>query len=258
MSEETVALRVKELRKYFGSVRAVDGVSFELHEAEILGIVGPNGAGKTTLLNLISGVIKPDSGKVMTRIRGRMVDVTGWPPPKLSSIGIARAFQVPNVFEGLSVLDNLRAAIIARNRLYRSISKPYDGGLAGVDDEAWRLLEFVGLSDKYYVAARSLSHGERKLLDIAIALALNPRILLLDEPTAGLGSQDKDLVVDLIKKFRAEQRKSVIVVEHDLDVVFSVSDRVLVMYDGRVLAIGPPDAVRADPRVRKLYLGEST
>jgi branched-chain amino acid transport system ATP-binding protein len=234
------------LRKYFGSVRAVDGVTLRLREAEVLGIVGPNGAGKTTLLNILSGVLKPDAGRVLLRLGGRVVDVTGWPPARLASYGVARAFQIPSVFENMSVIDNVRAAVVGRMRLYARTLKPYDGGLREVDEEAWSIMEFLGLEGKAYTLARDLSHGDRKLLDIALALALRPRVLLLDEPTAGLSAAEKQSVTRLVARLREEKRVSVILVEHDLDVVFAVSDRVMVMYEGRVLAEGDPDAVKRD------------
>ena len=251
-------LRGMDLKKYFGRVRAVDGVTLSLVESEILGIVGPNGAGKTTLLNILSGILKPDGGKVLLRVEkepSKFIDVTGWPPQRLAMLGVARAFQIPNVFDNLTVLDNVRTAIIGRKRLHRRPFKPYEGGLPDVDSEAEDILEFVGLKGQSYKRARDLSHGGRKLLDIALSLSLHPRILMLDEPTAGLSFSEKEAISRLIARLRSERRISIIIVEHDLDVIFRVSDRVIVMHEGRILAEGPPDSIREDERVRKVYLG---
>ncbi|BEP17300.1 ABC transporter ATP-binding protein [Pyrofollis japonicus] len=254
MGEAREVLVVENARKYFGGVRAVDDVTLKLLEREILSIVGPNGAGKTTLLNIVFGVIKPDKGRVLLRVGDKFLDVTGWPPRRLVRIGLARAFQTPSVFNDMTVIDNVRAAIIARKKALFSLKGYY--ALGDVEEEAWQLLDYFGLGDKAYVLAKDLSHGERKLLDIVLALASRPRVLLLDEPTAGLSASEKQTVMEIIKRLRDDMGVSVIVVEHDLDVVFGVSDRVVVMYEGRVLAEGPPSVVQEDERVRTLYLGE--
>lgn len=243
------------LRKYFGNVKAVNGVSFKLGEGETLGIIGPNGAGKTTLLNLLSGVLKPDAGRVLVRGDKGYVDVTGWSPARIARMGIARAFQVPSIFEGLTVIDNVRAALIASKRLYSWRMDHYDS-IPEVEEEAWKLLEFFGLQEKGYTLARDLAHGEKKVLDVAMALALKPRVLLLDEPTAGLSAAEKPQVIEMLDRLKKASRISIIVVEHDLDVVFAVSDRVLAMHEGRVISEGPPEKVRRDPLVKEAYLGE--
>jgi branched-chain amino acid transport system ATP-binding protein len=243
------------LRKYFGNVRAVDGVSLKLGEGETLGIIGPNGAGKTTLLNLLSGVLKPDAGRILVRGERGYVDVTGWSPAKIARMGVARAFQMPSIFENLTVIDNVRAALVAARRLYAGRTEHYDA-IPEVEEEAWKLLEFFGLEEKGHVLARDLAHGEKKALDIAIALALKPRVLLLDEPTAGMSAAEKPQVVEMLNRLKKVSGISVVVVEHDLDVVFAVSDRVLAMHEGRVISEGPPERVRSDPLVKEAYLGE--
>lgn len=247
-------LIAENLKKYFGGVRAVDGVSLALGYAEIVGIVGPNGAGKTTLLNILSGVLKPDQGRVLLNMGDRFSDVTGWPASKLVRVGVAKAFQTPRIFPNMTVIDNVRAALIGRKKSYFAIRGYYS--LKDVEREAWSLLSYVGLSSKAYYEAKDLSHGEKKLLDVVLALALEPKLLLLDEPTAGLSVSEKKLVMDVVKKLREDLGVSIIIVEHDLDVVFSASDRVIVMYDGRILAEGDPESVQRDERVRMLYLGE--
>ncbi|MET1101180.1 MAG: ABC transporter ATP-binding protein [Pyrodictiaceae archaeon] len=252
--EKRELLVAENLKKYFGGVRAVDGVSLALGYAEIVGIVGPNGAGKTTLLNILSGVLKPDAGRVLLNIGGRLFDVTGWPARKLVSVGVAKAFQTPRIFLNMTVIDNVRAALIRRKRGYFAIRGYY--GLRDIEEKAWSLLSYVGLSSKAYYEARDLSHGEKKLLDVILALALEPKLLLLDEPTAGLSVSEKDLVMDVVKKLRKDLGISIIIVEHDLDVVFNVSDRVIVMYEGRILAEGSPESVQRDEKVKALYLGK--
>ncbi len=250
-------LKGEDLRKHFGNVRAVDGVSLHVMPGETLSIIGPNGAGKTTLLNLVSGIIRPDAGRVMVRRGDRYVDVTGWSPARITRLGVARAFQVPNIFDNMTVIDNMRAALVGATGVYSRTLKPYYS-IAGVEEEAWRLLEFFGLAGKAEALARDLSHGEKKVLDIALALASKPSILLLDEPTAGLSAAEKPLITGLLKRLRDEAGVAIVVVEHDLDVVFEVSDRVMVMHEGRLLAEGPPEEVRRDPRVKEAYLGEES
>lgn len=247
-------LVVEEVRKYYGRVTAVDGVSLTVEEGSVVGLIGPNGAGKTTLLDIISGVVKPDTGKVKLVTSQGEVDLTGRPISYITRMGVARAFQIPNVFSGLTVLDNLRTAIVASRKIYLNPARSYDA-LPGVDEEAARLIGLVGLEGREGVKASSLSHGERKLLDIAMALTIKPRVLLLDEPTAGLSAVEKGRIVELIRSLRS-RGIPMLVVEHDLDVVFSVSDNVVAMHEGKVLVEGSPEKVRSDPRLRIAYFGE--
>ncbi|MCE4602873.1 MAG: ABC transporter ATP-binding protein [Desulfurococcales archaeon] len=247
-------LVVEDVRKYYGRVAAVDGVSLTVEEESVVGLIGPNGAGKTTLLDIISGVVKPDTGRVKLATEEGEIDLTGRPISYITRMGVSRAFQIPNVFSGLTVLDNLRTALVASRRLYTRSTRSYES-LPGVDEEAHRLASLVGLGDRMEVPASSLSHGERKLLDIAMALTTKPRVLLLDEPTAGLSAVEKGRIVELIRDLRG-RGIPMLVVEHDLDVVFSVSDRVVAMHEGKVLVEGRPEEVRSDPRLRVAYFGE--
>ena len=247
-------LIVEDVRKYYGKVTAVDGVSLTVEEGSIVGLIGPNGAGKTTLLDIISGVVKPDTGSVRLVTPEGVVDLTGKPISYITRMGVSRAFQIPNTFNGLTVLDNLRTALIASRRLYSKPLRSYED-LPDVNDEARRLASLVGLEDRLDVVASSLSHGERKLLDIAMALTTRPRVLLLDEPTAGLSAVEKHRITGLIMSLK-KNGIPMLVVEHDLDVVFSVSDKVVAMHEGKVLVAGSPEEVRGDPRLRIAYFGE--
>ncbi|MEB3774415.1 MAG: ABC transporter ATP-binding protein [Desulfurococcales archaeon] len=246
-------LIVEDVRKYYGKVTAVDGVSLTVEEGRVVGLIGPNGAGKTTLLDIISGIVKPDAGRVKLATPGGEIDLTGKPISYITRMGVSRAFQIPNVFNGLTVLDNLRTALIASRRLYSKSLKKYED-LPEIDEEAMRLASLVGLDERLDVTASSLSHGERKLLDIAMALTTKPRVLLLDEPTAGLSAVEKGRITRLIMDLKASGIP-MLVVEHDLDVVFSVSDSVVAMHEGKVLARGSPEEVRRDPRLRIAYFG---
>ncbi len=241
-------LRTEGVKKHFGSVRAVDGVSIEVREGEIVSLVGPNGAGKTTLLNLISGLLKPDSGRV--HFLGR--DVTGMRPSQLVRMGMARCFQISNVFEDLTVLENLLAAVHSIEGKISPLRR-YDEREAV--DRAMAVLREFNLHDKAHLTPKELSHGDRKLLDVAIAYALNPKMILLDEPTAAMSVGEKRTTVRVIKKLRDQLGVTVLLVEHDLDVVYEVSDRIIVMHQGTVLAEGRPEEVREDPKVREVYLG---
>lgn len=247
-------LEVRNVWKRYGKLAAVAGASFTVEEGSIVGLIGPNGAGKTTLLDIISGVTRPDEGRIIFYRDGEGIDLTGRPIPEITRLGVARAFQIPNVFDGLTVLDNMRAALFASHRIYYKATKSYKA-YHRIDEEAHRLLRLVGLSGKEDAPAGGLSHGERKLLDIAIALASRPRLLLLDEPTAGLSAVEKNTVVDIVRRLNSEGI-TILVVEHDLDVVFGVSRKVVAMHEGRVIAEGSPSEVRENPQLRIAYFGE--
>ncbi len=242
------ALETKDLRKYFGNVRAVDGVSIHVDEGEIVSLVGPNGAGKTTLLNLISGLIKPDSGKVY--FMGE--DITGKSPDQLVAKGLARCFQISNVFEDLTVLENLLVAI---HSIGGTISLTRRSDDPEAVSRAMEILKEFNLDVKANLTPRELSHGDRKLLDVAIAYSLNPKVILLDEPTAAMSYKEKKTTVGVIKKLRDQLGVTVLLVEHDLDVVYEVSDRIVVMHQGQILSVGTPEEVKEDPKVKEVYLG---
>lgn len=254
--ENKPILKITELKKYFGNVRAVDGVTFYVRRGEILGIVGPNGAGKTTLLNLISGIIKPDSGKVeIYSDRGDYVNITGWSPIKIKDLKIARTFQMPNIFDDLSVVDNIRLALYTVRKKYFNISELYAEN-SEINKLTGEILEIFDLNGKDKVKAKDLSHGDRKILDIALAYALNPKILLMDEPTSGLSAVEKNNISKLIKKLRDKMNITIIFVEHDLDVVYTTADRIIVMHEGKIIAEGSSEDIRSNPIVKTIYLGE--
>lgn len=250
MYDRTI-LKIKNLKKYFGEVRAVDGVDLEIYKGEFVSIIGPNGAGKTTLINLISRWLKEDSGKI--EFMGR--DITRITRPyEASKIGIVRSFQLVNLFDNLTVLDNLRVAILSR---YRRSIKMFS--LVDRDEqvrrEAIEIAKTFNLLDKIDALARELPHGDRKLLDVAIAYALRPKLLLLDEPTSGVSTSEKRPLIDTIKNAVAREGITTVVVEHDMDIVFSYSDRVIVMHQGKVIASGRPSEVQTNVEVRSIVMG---
>jgi len=244
-------LKVNNLSKYFGGVQAVDRASFELKEGELLGFIGPNGSGKTTLLNVISNLIEPDEGKVI--FQGQ--DVTKWAPSRLAKMGLVKSFQVVNLFERMSVLENLKAAVIASlgitHKAFSNLNKQEE-----VDKKSAELLELFQLSEKADTWARDVPHGDRKVLDVALCFALDPKLILLDEPTSGVGTTEKTQVIQRIEEAVRKRGLTAVVVEHDMDVVFSYSDRVVAMDWGKILAQGKPEEVRDNPDVKKAIMGE--
>jgi branched-chain amino acid transport system ATP-binding protein len=243
-------LRTQALKKHFGETRAVDGVDFTVNEGEFLSLVGTNGAGKTTLVNLISAFLLPDSGRIFIGDR----DITDATVDQRIGAGIARSFQLVNLFDDLSVLDNVALAIFARegktNRLFSLAERD-----AAVIREAAELLREFRLSDKAHGPARDLAQGERKLLDVAVAYALRPKLLFLDEPTSGVSTRDKTQIMDTVSAVVRGGGITAVVIEHDMDVVFKYSDRVVVMHEGRFLADGPPEEIRRNSDVAKYLLG---
>lgn len=244
----TAALRIERLEKRFGRTAVLRGVDLELAAGERHALIGPNGAGKSTLFDLVSGRAPPDAGRV--RLHGR--DVTGLAPQALARLGLTRSFQVAQLFPGLSVRANLRCAVLAatpqRHGLFRRVA-----AMRAVAARTDALLERLGLAGRADVEAGRLSHAEQRMLEIGLAVAPEPGVLLLDEPTAGLSRSESDAAVALIRGL-AEGR-ALLVVEHDMAVVFGLADRISVLVDGRIVACGPPGQIRADPRVREAYLG---
>jgi branched-chain amino acid transport system ATP-binding protein len=241
-------LEVRDLRKNFGALRASDGINFDVSPGETHAIIGPNGAGKTTFISQLAGNLRPDSGRIL--FAGE--DITGLPAPKRARKGLARSFQITSVYPEFTALQNVALAVQARSGrtgFWRdahsdpSLTKP-----------ARQVLEQVGLLQRSDVLAANLAHGEQRQLEVAMALATRPRLLLLDEPMAGMGTEESQRMIALLASLKGAQ--TIILVEHDMDAVFQLADRISVLVYGRVLTTGRPEEVRANPDVRTAYLGE--
>jgi branched-chain amino acid transport system ATP-binding protein len=243
-------LRTVDLARHFGGLKAVDGVSLDLAVGEIHAVIGPNGAGKSTLINLLSGDLSPSSGSVLLDRQ----EIAGLPAWKIARLGIGRSYQRTNIFKDLSVIENLALAVQARSVATRALLSRASGR-PDLLERGRAALERAGLGavDGRRPAA-TLAHGEQRQLEIAMTLAMEPRLLLLDEPLAGLGPEESERMVPLLRSLAAE--RGVLLVEHDMDVVFTIADRVTVMVNGRILAQGSVDEVRKNPAVRDAYLGE--
>jgi branched-chain amino acid transport system ATP-binding protein len=243
-------LETQGLLKQFGEFRAVDHVDFRVQEGEVLALIGSNGAGKTTLVNLISGLLRADAGQI--RFRG--VDVTQQSVHERIAAGIARSFQLVNLFDQLTALDNVALAIFSRQGKTRKL-----WALAESDRPVWQealeILATFRMDGKATVPAGGLAQGERKLLDVAIAYALRPKLLFLDEPTSGVSTREKAPIMDTISSVVRSERISAAIIEHDMDVVFSYSDRIVAMHQGTILADGTPDQIRRDERVLTTLIG---
>jgi branched-chain amino acid transport system ATP-binding protein len=242
-------LSVRRLRKRFGGLVATDGVDLDVAEGEALAIIGPNGAGKTTLIGQLAGTLRPDAGTI--RFAG--TDVTALSDSERSHRGLARSFQVTSIFRDFTALDNVALAVQAHAGHSFRFWRPARGE-AALREPARAALARVGLSDRADVPAGTLAHGEQRQLEIAMALATRPRLLLLDEPVAGMGVEESQRMVTLLRELRG--RHTLVLVEHDMDVVFALADRIAVLVYGRVIASGAPEAIRLDPEVRRAYLGE--
>jgi branched-chain amino acid transport system ATP-binding protein len=242
-------LEALALSKSFGGVRAVDRVSLALSGGEIRALIGPNGAGKTTFFNLLTGQLRPDGGEV--RLKGERL--SGLPPYAVWRRGVSRTFQITATFVSLTALQNVQVARVSHaRRTYALLART-----ARLEAEAaHRLLEQVGLGDQAERPAAVLAYGDLKRLELAVALANDPEVLLLDEPTAGMAPAERGALVGLIERIARKRRLTVLFTEHDMDVVFAVSDRIMVLHQGRVIADGRPAEVRADPEVQRVYLGE--
>jgi branched-chain amino acid transport system ATP-binding protein len=240
-------IEVRNLNKAFGALRAVDNLSFEAARHRVTSIIGPNGAGKSTAFNLIAGTLRPDSGIV--ELEGR--DITGYPPYALTGLGVARSFQISNLFFGLSVLENVRLAcqsLEARSRYLVRLDR-----LSAPLERARDILGEFGLADHAAELVGNLSHGDQRRVEIALCMALAPVLLMLDEPTQGMSPAETAEIDALIKGLAG--RVTVLLIEHDIDLVMSLSDHVVVMHQGHKLFEGTPGQVRASPLVREAYLG---
>jgi branched-chain amino acid transport system ATP-binding protein len=242
-------LRVEGVRKAFGGVRAVDGVSFVLPRGEIRALIGPNGAGKSTFFNILTGQLGADAGRVYYR----GADITGLAPHVISRRGVSRTFQITATFATLSVLENVQVAHLAHAGRSRVLRTP----AARLDAEPARaLLRHVGLGEEAPRRAATLAYGDLKKLELAIALANDPALLLLDEPTAGMAPAERGALMALTAGIARARGLTVLFTEHDMDVVFAIADRIMVLHQGRVIAEGAPAEVRANREVQAVYLGE--
>ena len=245
-----ILLKTVDLKKHFGDTRAVDGVDFVVNEGEILSLVGPNGAGKTTLVNLISAYYPPDSGQILFRDQ----DITSLSVTERVEAGIARSFQLVNLFDDRSVFDNVAQAIFSREGKTGKFMVLAERDEA-VTSETMEVLRQFGLEAKDDGLAGGLAQGERKLLDVAVAYALRPTLLCLDEPTSGVSTRDKAQIMDTISSVVRAGQITAVIIEHDMDVVFKYSDRVVVMHEGRILADGTPEEIRNNNEVATILLG---
>lgn len=242
-------LELKNVHKDFKGLKVLKEVTLSIEEGECHAIIGPNGAGKSTLFNIITGKYKPSQGRIF--FNGK--DITGMAPHKISRRGLARSFQIINVFPQMTVYSNVRNAILSKNKIrfnpFLRLEK-----LHGIHEETMQIMKIFGLMEMKDVLASELSYGQQRALEIGISLATDPKLVLLDEPTAGMTREQTREAVGLIKN--VTKGKTLMVVEHDMDVVFHIADRITVLYYGEILASGTPDEIRKNERVRAAYLGK--
>ncbi|HEX2333213.1 MAG TPA: ABC transporter ATP-binding protein [Burkholderiales bacterium] len=242
-------LSLRNLSKRFGGVVAVDGVTLDVAAGEVHALIGPNGAGKTTLIHQISGSLPVDAGQILFLEK----DITRLPAHQRVAAGLARSYQITSIFRRFSVLDNLALAVQARSGSSFSFWRPVAEESA-LFDEARGIASQVNLIQKVDSLASTLSHGEQRALEVGLALATRPKLVLLDEPMAGMGPEESRRMIEFIGRIRAEV--TVLLVEHDMDAVFRLADRISVMVNGRLIATGAPDDIKANPEVKKAYLGD--
>jgi branched-chain amino acid transport system ATP-binding protein len=245
-----ILLETHNLRKAFGALVAVDDVSIQVHARTIHSIIGPNGAGKTTFFNLLSGNIEPTAGKVI--YKGK--DITRLPLHRSAHIGIGRSFQITNLFPNLTALENVRLACQALGKDNFSFLRPASH-FRLYEQRAWAILQQVGLAERALMLARTLPHGDQRKLELGIILAADPELLLLDEPTAGMAAEQVPELLALIKQIQTSGDKTIVLVEHNMNVVMSISDRITVMHQGQMLAEGTPAEIAANETVQRAYLG---
>ena len=243
------ALETRGLHKSFGALTVANAVEFRLEHGARHALIGPNGAGKTTFVNLVTGALRPSAGQI--RLDG--ADITDLPQAARVKRGLVRTFQITALFRGLSVLENVTLAVCEREGLGGELLRPA-GRHRAVIEEAFVLLERFGLADEALRPVNTLAYGRQRLVEIAIALGLSPTVLLLDEPAAGVPSGESGLIIDVIENLPSDI--ALLIIEHDMDLVFRLAQRITVLVQGSVLVEGPPDAIAADTRVRQVYLGE--
>jgi branched-chain amino acid transport system ATP-binding protein len=241
-------LSVSNVGKSFGGVRANDSVSFDLDEGELLALIGPNGAGKSTLFNMINGQLRADTGSIL--FQGK--ELIGLKPREIWALGIGRTFQVAHPFNSMTVIQNVQVALMSRDR---NIFSFWGRGTGYCHGEAMDLLRRVSLEDQWDKPCSYMAYGDVKRLELAVALAHKPRLLLMDEPTAGMAPQERNELMARTKRLVVEHKISVLFTEHSMDVIFAYSDRMVVLARGRLIAEGTPAEMRAHPKVQKVYLG---
>jgi branched-chain amino acid transport system ATP-binding protein len=244
-------LELRNVSKRFGGVVATDDVTLAVRRGEVHALIGPNGAGKTTLIGQISGALASDRGAIL--FEG--VDITHAAHHDRVRAGLARSFQITSIFKRFTVLDNLALAVQARSGSSFSFWRPVSRGRA-LFDEARAVADEIGLGGREEAIAAALAHGEQRALEVGLALATQPKLLLLDEPMAGMGPEESQRMISLIARLRT--RVTVLLIEHDMDAVFRLADRISVLVSGRIIAAGAPEAIRANAEVKKAYLGEET
>ncbi len=243
-------LRVEGIRKSFGGFQAVDGANLDVVKGEVVAVIGPNGAGKTTLFNLITGILKPEGGRVLFKDE----DITGLPAYRICRKGMSRSFQVVNVFPRLTVFENVQVSVLSqRGKTYDLLSS----SRRLMIQETRSILESVGLMEKMHHVSGSLSHGDQKVVEIAIALGSKPELLILDEPTAGMSPEETGRCIDLIRHLSADLGLTILFCEHDMELVFAIANRIMVMVHGRSILQALPAEVRSNREVQDAYLGEN-
>ena len=247
---EPVVLQAEGLAKAFGGVKAVDGVSFKVEAGRLLALIGPNGAGKTTCFNMLNGQLRPDQGSV--KLEGH--ELVGLKPREVWRLGVGRTFQVTATFASMSVRENVQAALLSHHRRNYSMWARAAGFRV---EEADALLERVGMREQAARPCAELAYGDLKRVELAVALANRPRLLLMDEPTAGMAPEERGALMQLAAGLARDDRLAVLFTEHDMGVVFGFATRVIVLHLGEVIAAGAPEEVRADARVREVYLGDA-
>lgn len=241
-------IKTKSLTKRFGGLVAVNNVDLTIEENRLTSIIGPNGAGKTTFFNLLTGLMQPDGGKIY--YKGE--DITGSPPHRIVKEGIARSFQLLNIFNELSLFENIRIAVQAEKGHGLEMLS-FINSLNEVNERSLEIIKTIGLEGKENITAKNLSYGDRRILEIGIALASNPRLLLLDEPTSGLASRETGKMANFIQNLAKDL--TIVVIEHDMSIVLSISDHIAVLHQGKVIAEGTPDQIKQNDEVQEAYLG---